>query len=279
MIKSKPFLQWAGGKNRLIPLLNTYFPCALSDYDTYIEPFVGAGAMTIHLLANGYKFKKVIINDLNPVLMNTYRIIQRQPYKLLEHLEQLQQEYDELTTMEDKRVYFLKLRGAYNTWNQSLVLHTALFIFLNKTGFSGLFRVNSKNEFNVSFGKLKKPIVFCRENIIKIHDLLQGVEICSQDFAKMRKRISGKTFIYLDPPYYPISQTAGFCSYTAGGFNEREQIRLADFCKSLSCDWMLSNSDSHFISSLYKNFHIRKIATKHFIRKSTEVTELLITNY
>ena len=279
MIKIKPFLQWAGGKNSLVSLFHTYTPSALSGYDTYIEPFVGAGAMAIHLLANGHQFKKVIISDLNPVLMNTYRVIQRQPYELVEHLEQLKQEYHRLTEMEDKRVYFLKLRNVYNTGNHSPLLRAALFIFLNKTGFSGLFRVNSKNEYNVSFGKLMKPIVFCKENILKIHDLLQGVEIYSQDFASMRKRICGKTFIYLDPPYYPVSKTAGFCAYTVGGFNDREQMRLADFCKTLSCDWMLSNSDTHFISSLYKNFHIRKITAKRLIGKNEEVTELLITNY
>ena len=278
MIKIKPFLQWAGGKSRLVSLFHTHFPYALSGYDTYIEPFVGAGAMAIHLLANGHQFKKVIINDLNPVLMNTYRIIQRQPYKLLEHLEQLKQEYHQLTAMEDKRVYFLKLRDDYNTGNHSPLRHAALFVFLNKTGFNGLYRVNSKNELNVPFGKTKNPVVFCRENILEIHNLLQGVEICSQDFAEMGKRICGKTFIYLDPPYYPISKTAGFCSYTAGGFNESEQRRLADFCKSLPCDWMQSNSDSHFVASLYKNFHVRKIITRHLIIRR-DVTELLITNY
>jgi len=278
MIKIRPFLQWAGGKSRLVSLFDTYFPYALSGYDTYIEPFVGAGAMAIYLLANGNQFKKVIINDLNPALMNTYRVIQRQPYELLEHLERLKQEYHLLTTMEDKQIYYLKQRDAYNTGNHSPIIRAALFIFLNKTGFNGLYRVNKKNELNVPFGKINKTEVFCRVNILKIHDLLQGVEICSQDFADMRKRISGKTFIYFDPPYYPVSETAGFCAYTAGGFNGREQIRLADFCKSLSCDWMLSNSNSRFISSLYENFHVRTINTRHLIRRQ-DVTELLITNY
>jgi DNA adenine methylase len=275
----KPFLQWAGGKNHLVSQLQTHFPHAIAGYDTYIEPFVGAGAMAIHLLAAGYSFKKVIINDLNPVLMNTYRIIQQQPKELLEHLERLKQAYHQLPSMEDKQAYYLKMRNDYNVGNHSQPMRSALFIFLNKTGFGALYRVNAHNEFNVSFGNVNKPVVFCKENMVLIHSLLQGVEIHTGDFARIRKRISGKTFIYLDPPYYHDSTTSGFCSYTVKGFNYREQIRLADFCKSLSCDWMLSNSDSPFIAGLYKEFQIRKTVSQRLLTKNKEVTELVITNY
>jgi len=279
MKQIKPFLQWAGGKSHLVSLLQTHFPHSISAYDTYIEPFAGAGAMAINLMANGQPFKKMIINDLNNVLMNTYRIIQQQPEKLLEHLVHLKQEYHQLSTMEEKQSYFLKTRNTYNTGSHSQLLHSALFIFLNKTGFGALYRVNAQNEYNVSFGNVNKPNIFCKENIMLLHRLLQGVEIYSEDFAGMRKRINGKVFIYLDPPYYRDKNTSGFCAYNAQGFNYREHIRLADFCKSLTCDWMLSNADSPFIADLYKNFNVRKIISKHLIAKNKKVTELLITNY
>lgn len=279
MSNIKPFLQWTGGKSHLIPQFHSFYPKDLSGYDTFIEPFAGGGATFLHFLSNGYQFKNVIINDINSVLMNTYRIIRRQPHELLEQLELMKNEYHNLASMEEKQIYFLKLCDAFNRRNLSPLLHAAIFIILNKTGFSAMFRVNAKNEYNIAFGKNRKPVVFCRDNILKIHGLLQYVEIYSKDFAGMRKHISGKTFIYLDPPYYPAGETAGFCQYTANRFNDSEQIRLADFCKSLSCHWMLSNSDCNFVLSLYKNYTVRKIITKHRIQRSREATELLITNY
>jgi DNA adenine methylase len=279
MTEIKPFLQWAGGKHCLIPVLQKYLPPQISGYDTYIEPFVGAGAMALYLLANKYRFRKVIINDVNARLMNTYRVIRQQPCDLLERLEKLSLKYSQYSLTEDRKSFFLEQRNAYNNASLSPTEYAALFIFLNKTCFNGLFRVNAKNEFNVSFGKGKGIMLFCKKNIMAVHHLLQGTEICSGDYAEMLPRINSKTFIYLDPPYYPGRKSAGFCSYSAQGFDSGEQIRLADFCKSLSCKWLISNSDTGFISNLYADFHIYKIATMHFVKKYAKVTELLITNY
>jgi DNA adenine methylase len=279
MKEISPFLGWAGNKTRLVPVLQSYLPYNISKYDTYIEPFAGSGAMALHLSGNKYRFKKVIINDINTRLMNTYQVIRQQPRDLLEHLEKLSLKYGRYLLPEDRKNFFLEQRNTYNNANLSPVQYAALFIFLNKTCFNNLFRVNAKNEFNVSFGKGKETTLFCKKNIIAVHRLLQGMEICSGDYSEMLSRIRGKTFIYLDPPYYPTGKSANFCSYSAQGFNAGEQIRLAGFCKSLSCEWMLSNSNTEFISNLYTDFHINKIATVHFVKKYANVTELLITNY
>jgi DNA adenine methylase len=203
MTEIKPFLKWAGGKHRLVHVLQKYLPLQIYGYDTYIEPFVGAGAMVIHLLNSGFRFKRIIINDLNSDLMNTYRIIQQQPHELLKHLERIKLKYNGYFTPEDKKNCYLEQRDSFNAGSNSLAGHSALFIFLNKAGFNGLFRVNAQNKFNVPFGEGKELSFFNTDNILAVHRLLQRIKIVSEDFAGISRFTYGKTFIYLDPPYCP----------------------------------------------------------------------------
>ena len=293
--KAKPFLKWAGGKTQLIEQIKNNLPeIVFKEKFTYIEPFVGSGAVLFWLLSEFPNMRKAIINDINKELIDTYEVIAQNPHDLISILEILQNEYHELEgNQEDKKQYYYEKRNLFNSREQGKIEQSALFIFLNRTCFNGLYRVNRKNEFNVPIGSYKKPTICDRENIMAVSDALQKVEIICGDFEQTVEYAGENTLFYFDPPYKPLNQTSSFNSYTKNEFDDKEQIRLRDFCDKLAKkghQWILSNSDvkgkddnNHFFDELYADFHIERVLAKRNINANPEkrgvLSELLITNY
>lgn len=291
---AKPFLKWAGGKTQLIPEIEKALPQDMVQQEfTYIEPFVGSGAVLFWMLGNYPNLKRAVINDINEDLINTYRVIRNNPQELISVLSDLQSEYHSLEDNQElKKEYFYDKRTLYNSRQENLHMQAALFIFLNRTGFNGLYRVNRKNEFNVPIGSYKKPTICDKENILAVSEALQKVEILCGDFVQTLEYADNNTLFYFDPPYKPLSQTSSFNSYAKDEFNDNEQIRLRDFCNkldSLDHAWILSNSDvkgkdpnDNFFDDLYSDFIIRRVEAKRTINANPEkrgkLTELLITN-
>jgi len=289
----KPFLKWAGGKTQLINDISKSLPLSIKQEPfTYIEPFVGSGAILFWMINNFKNLKKVIINDVNEDLMNTYRTIVAQPLELIEILETLQNEYHQLENNKEKKKYYYLKRELFNSRQNNNCLHSALFIFLNRTCFNGLYRVNRSNQFNVPIGSYKKPMICDRGNILAVSKALQNVKILSGDFENTLKYAEENTFFYFDPPYKPLSDTSSFNSYAKDDFNDDEQIRLKNFCKKLDMlghKWLLSNSDvkgkninDNFFDDLYSDFTIKRVDARRSINanpdKRGNLTELLITN-
>ena len=293
--KAKPFLKWAGGKTQLIEQIKNNLPeIVFKEKFTYIEPFVGSGAVLFWLLSEFPNMEKAVINDINKELIDTYEVIAQNPHDLISILEILQNEYHELEgNQEDKKQYYYEKRNLFNLRNKGKIEQSALFIFLNRTCFNGLYRVNRKNEFNVPIGSYKKPTICDRENIMAVSDALQKVEIICGDFEQTVEYVGENTLFYFDPPYKPLNQTSSFNSYTKNEFDDKEQIRLRDFCDELAKkghQWILSNSDvkgkdenNHFFDELYADFHIERVLAKRNINANPEkrgvLNELLITNY
>jgi len=283
----KPFLKWAGGKTQLLPQLSPVFPERLDKYDTFIEPFVGGGAVLFHILCCYPNIKNVVINDINPKLITTYIAVKEKRQELISYLNELQNEYWQLSPEEQKRFYLHK-RERFNLKGLRLVEQASLFIFLNKTCFNGLYRVNKKGEFNVSFGKHRKPLI-CNDRLIsQAREQLQKVNIMWGDYANIVGCLQGRSFIYFDPPYRPVSQTSDFTSYSTNGFDDTQQKRLSAFCRFLDFEskWMMSNSctvDDDFFKEHYGDFAIRQISARRSIGATTSsrgnIQELLITNY
>jgi DNA adenine methylase len=288
---AKPFLKWAGGKTQLISEIEKNLPN--STIDTYVEPFVGSGAVLFWVLNEFSQLEKAIVNDINEDLINTYKTIQSTPKELISILEILQYEYHSLENSEKKKKeYYYQKRELFNNRKQSQTEHSALFIFLNRTCFNGLFRVNRKNEFNVPMGSYKKPTICDKSNILAVSEALQKVELLCGDFEQTVNYVSANTLFYFDPPYKPLSETSSFNSYAKDEFNDEEQIRLKKFCDRLNAlghAWILSNSDvkgknaeNNFFDDLYSNFIIKRVGAKRSINANPQkrgfLTELLITN-
>lgn len=291
---SKPFLKWAGGKTQLISDIESILPYDLTQTDfTYIEPFVGSGAVLFWMLRKYPNLKKAVINDINEDLINTYKIIASNPYELISLLGVMQNEFHALEGNEDnKKLYYYHKRELYNLRENAQVEQSALFIFLNRTCFNGLYRVNRKNEFNVPMGGYKKPKICDDENILAVSKALQKVEVLCGDFEQTLDFADDKSLFYFDPPYKPLSDTSTFNSYAKDEFNDSEQIRLKDYCAKLGDlghTWILSNSDvrsedpnNDFFDTLYADFNIQRVEAKRSINsnpnKRGKLTELLITN-
>lgn len=294
-IKAKPFLKWAGGKTQLLPTIDAHLPegFVYQDEVTYIEPFVGGGALVFHMLQKYPNISKAIINDKNSRLINAYITIRNNPWALIENLRILQKEYRSRGSVDSCQNFFLEIRSAFNSTNHSNIEDAAFMLFLNRTCFNGLYRENSKGVFNVPFGRYTDPTICDEELIITDSELLQNVTILNGDFSQVEKYIDGNTFVYFDPPYRPLSATSNFNSYTKDAFNDEEQERLCDFFKRIShlgCSALLSNSDGTavnptdtFLLDLYKNFYIEHVNAKRAINsngaKRGLLTELLIRNY
>jgi DNA adenine methylase len=291
---AKPFLKWAGGKTQLINDIEKALPNGISNFKfTYIEPFVGSGAVLFWILNNFPKLEKAVINDINEDLINAYKIIASKPKELISILEILQNEFHNLEgNEENKKLYYYQKRELYNTRNETLSIQAALFIFLNRTCFNGLYRVNSKNLYNVPMGGYKKPTICDKENILAVSNVLQKVEILSGDFEQTLNYTNENSLFYFDPPYKPLSETSSFNSYAKDDFNDSEQVRLRDFCNKLDVlnhSWILSNSDvkgknidDNFFDDLYSDFNIKRVDARRNInanpQKRGKLTELLITN-
>ncbi|MEY5049868.1 MAG: Modification methylase DpnIIA [Bacteroidota bacterium] len=291
---AKPFLKWAGGKTQLITDIKNALPVdILNDKFTYIEPFVGSGAVLFWMLNNFPKLEKAIINDINSDLINTYNQIKTNPLELIENLEILQIHYNELSkNTEEKKLYYYSKRELFNLRNTSKSTQASLFIFLNRTCFNGLYRVNKSNGFNVPMGAYSNPTICDKENLLVVSEVLQNVEIICGDYQETIKFANNNTLFYFDPPYKPLNETSSFNSYSKDVFNDDEQIRLRDFCTLINnkgYKWILSNSDvkgkdlnNNFFDDLYAEFKILRVNAKRSINANSEnrgaIKELLITN-
>lgn len=248
LIFAKPFLKWAGGKTQLISEIERNLPpLVLSGEFTYVEPFVGSGAVFFWMLKRFPNLKKAVINDVNSDLINSYQMIAEKPTELVEILKVFQYQFHDLQAKEEKKKeYYYEKRDLYNTRNSDKTIQAALFIFLNRTCFNGLYRVNRSNLFNVPIGSYKRPTICDEANILSVSKLLQNVEILDGDFENTFAYAGDNSFFYFDPPYKPLSATSSFNSYAKGEFGDAEQIRLRDFCLKIDGEnskWLLSNSD------------------------------------
>lgn len=273
---AKPFLKWAGGKGQLINTFDAMFPNELTEgkIKTYIEPFVGGGAILFHVLQN-YNIEKAYINDINKELINCYRCIQANVEEVIRQLQNLEQDY---LTSEDRTNYFYKVRNRYNEIHLNCHYDfekCADFIFLNKTCFNGLYRVNKDGKFNVPHGKYKNPLICDKDNLRLCAKLLQKVEISFGSYEQVLEKADNNTFVYFDPPYRPLIENNSFVSYDKSGFDDDAQIKLAEHYKALNdknCFLMLSNSDpkntnkdDNFFDDLYKGFEIERVFAKRMI--------------
>jgi DNA adenine methylase len=291
---AKPFLKWAGGKTQLIGEIEKAIPNRLiKEKFTFIEPFVGSGAVLFWMINNFPNIKKAVINDINTDLINTYKTIATKPNELISILNILQNEFHELDGKdEEKKKYYYIKRELYNNRKEEQSTQSALFIFLNRTCFNGLYRVNSRNYYNVPMGSYKRPTICDAENILSVSNVLQKVEILNGDFELTINNAEKNSLFYFDPPYKPLSETSSFNSYAKDNFNDEEQIRLKNFCSklnSLGYTWILSNSDvkgknndDDFFDDLFSDFKIKRVKAKRSINANAEkrgiLTELLITN-
>lgn len=290
-----PFVKWAGGKSQLLEIFKDNLPKSIGKkINKYAEPFVGGGALLFFLL-NEYSFQEIYISDKNKELINVYSVLQTDVKKLISLLKNIEKEYKSLTLEKQSDFYYEK-RDLFNSIflrEETKIEKAALFIFLNKTCFNGLFRVNKGGKFNVPAGKYKNPLILDEKNLLNVSKKLKNVRIYCGDFKKVESFADKNTFVYFDPPYRPLNSTSSFTSYTENCFSDEDHIRLAEFFKKLSSKGvklMMSNSDPKnedetdlFFDELYKNFHIQRISAMRTInsnaQKRGKISELLIKNY
>jgi DNA adenine methylase len=303
MQKAKPFIKWAGGKGQLLEQFERYYPNELKKgtIKNYVEPFLGGGALYFSILEK-YKIQNAYLSDLNRDLILAYNVIQNKHDILLDFLEQYQKQYDE-TAIDKRYDLFLSVRKHFNEQRLEInykklsdnwISRAAQFIFLNKTCFNGLFRLNSKGEFNVPFGKYKSAAIFDPENIISASDVLQNAEIVQAAYSDCYANVNSKTLVYFFFFYRPITQTSSFTTYTGSEFTDKQQIELAQFFQRLDKEkkakLMLSNSDptginpnDTFFERAYQGYSINKIAANRAVNcngaRRGKISELLITNY
>ena len=292
----KPFVKWAGGKNSLIPQITKYYPFELKNgfIERYIEPFVGGGAVLIDILQK-YEIKEAYAFDINIDLINCYNVIKNNVEELINELDKKEKNFIALND-EERQNYFYDIRAEYNSYklNDKLDAKRASeFIFLNRTCFNGLYRVNKDGKFNVPCGKYKNPTICDSNNLRNLSELIKNVIFEYGDYRKSEKYVNNNTFVYFDPPYRPLSVTSGFTSYTKEDFNDDNQKELAQYYNKLSlknAKLMLSNSNpknvnenDNFFEDIYKGFYINEVSAKRMINSNAkgrgEISELLITNY
>lgn len=268
-----PFLKWVGGKRQLMPEIMKLKPKKIS---TYYEPFIGGGAVLFELQP-----KKAIINDANSELINVYNVIKNNVYELI----------DDLKTHKNEADYFYKIRALDREdffSNMSNIKKASRIIYLNKTCFNGLYRVNNAGEFNTPFGSYKNPNIVNEATLKAVSSYFNENEIIilNQDYSDILKDIDKNSFVYFDPPYHPVSESSSFTGYTQGGFNEDDQKKLRNICNKLneeSIRFLLSNSATKFIKNLYSEYEINYVKASRSINsvaeKRGDVDEVLIRNY
>lgn len=295
--KVRPFVKWAGGKASLIPQITKYYPEALKTgyIDKYVEPFVGGGAILLDVLQK-YEVKKAYAYDTNQDLVNAYNVIKTNVDDLVKKLKKYEDEYISLD-MESRKEYYYDVRNEYNSSEIKIgklsVKRAVEFIFLNRTCFNGLYRVNQSGDFNVPMGKYKNPTICDEENLRNLSELLQNVEIICGDYQDTLELVDNNTFVYFDPPYRPLNITSGFTSYTKEDFDDEDQKQLASYYKKLDskdAKLMLSNSnpknvneEDTFFDDIYQGFNINELQANRMINsnatKRGKISELLILNY
>ena len=295
-IECKPFIKWVGGKGQLLPEINKLYPIELGkNINKYAEIFVGGGAVLFDILSK-YKLDEVYISDKNLELINTYKSIRDNVDILIKSLKEMEEQYIPLNN-EDRKIYYYEKREEYNSLKINSEMNNIekaiLFIFLNKTCFNGLYRVNKKGKFNVPMGAYKKPKICDEENLKNVSLTLRNVQIVYADYRESEKFIDDKTFVYIDPPYRPLNITSSFTSYTENDFNDKEQIELAEYINVLNkkgAKIVISNSDpknndidDNFFDKLYKNYNINRVKATRMLNSNASlrgaINELLITNY
>lgn len=271
----QPFTKWTGGKRQLLPVIRELMP---KTYNRYFEPFVGGGALFFDLAP-----KDAVINDFNAELINCYQQIKDNPQELIEILK-VHQEYN-------SKEYYLDLRSVDRDERidmMSEVQRAARILYMLRVDFNGLYRVNSKNQFNVPYGRYKNPKIVDENLVSAISTYLNNnqIEIKKGDFEKAVLDVQPGDFVYFDPPYIPLSETSAFTSYTHEGFSYDDQVRLRDTFKKLSDTGayvMLSNSSSFLVEELYRDFNIHYVeATRTNGAKSSsrgKISEIIVTNY
>ncbi|MBQ6310119.1 MAG: Dam family site-specific DNA-(adenine-N6)-methyltransferase [Bacteroidales bacterium] len=297
IIRAKPFIKWAGGKGALLGQINGMLPHVFfTNKDvTYVEPFVGGGALLFYVLNHFPTIKRVIINDINEDLIACYKIIKEEPKSLIGVLNGFDNIFWDLDQEEKKRYYYL-IRGKYNQRNSNVLQQAAMFYFLNHTCFNGLYRVNSNSDFNVPFGKNSINRICNPDLIMADHTILNKVNVtilCGSYQQVLRHiRKFNKVFFYLDPPYLPISVTSYFKQYSNSPFEKEEQVELKYFCDIISNKgglFMLSNSDcrtedgASYFEQLYSEYYCHHVSAKRFINahgdRRASTSEVLICNY
>lgn len=296
-IAARPFVKWAGGKGQLLTDIQKKYPFELGDnINRYCEPFVGGGAVFFDILSR-FDLQEILINDVNFELINTYRQIKNHVDDFLNQLQTMQDRFLPLSSEERKSYYYDK-RARFNyikAYNNEQINHekAVLFIFLNKTCFNGLFRVNRQGLFNVPMGAYKKPNICDEKNLISISKLLKNVTIQCGDYKDCLPFINKNTFVYIDPPYRPITETSSFTTYSECRFDDIEQIALGKFVDTVhntGAKVIISNSDpkntnenDEFFDELYKAYYIRRVTAKRMINCNGEsrgnISELLVSNY
>lgn len=306
---AKPFVKWAGGKKQLLPIICMSYPHGLESTVTkYAEPFVGGGAVLFDIL-NRYDLEKIYISDINTELITTYKIIRDNCEPLIQLLKSMRDEYVPQSNDARKEIFYT-YRTRFNTLKKTLsqsyeelesfnqlenkrIELAALFIFLNRTCFNGLYRVNQKGEFNVPIGSYKNPSIFDEDVLRSISAALKNVEIICADYRESLDFIDEKTFVYIDPPYRPLTKTANFTSYSENEFDDNAQIALAEFVRLIDekgAKVLLSNSDpkntdpnDDFFDELYKGFTIQRVTASRMINSKGnsrgKIREILVTNY
>jgi DNA adenine methylase len=300
---AKPFLKWAGGKSQLLSQLRACYPAGLAtgEIRRYVEPFLGGGAVFLDIVQN-YPIEEIYLSDLNPELILAYTAVQRDPEQLIAHLLEHRRQYFKRSDDEQKE-YFYSVRAHYNaqkanidfnTYSEQWAVRAADLIFLNKTCFNGLFRVNARGLFNVPFGAYKNPVLFDEQNIYQLSRLLRNAVMNTGPMEFCAQNVTTDSFVYFDPPYRPLSTTARFTAYSSQQFGDAEQIALAQFYAGLhdetGAKLMLSNSDPKntnpgdtFFDELYAGFCIRRIHANRMINSDAKgrgkITEILVTNY
>ena len=293
-IPLKPFVKWVGGKGQLIEQLEKYIPADGEKVLTkYAEPFVGGGALLFNILSK-YNFESLYISDINAELVNAYNVVKNNVDELIKKLTEMQLAFVPMDE-NGRKYYYYTARDRFNSLKiteETAVEKASLFIFLNKTCFNGLYRVNKKGQFNVPMGAYKIPTICDENNLRNVSEALQNVTIVCGDYSLSKGFIDKDTFVYLDPPYRPISQTASFTAYNADCFDDNEQIRLAKFIDEINFSGakiMLSNSDPQnvnpedtFFEELYKSYTINKVDATRAINSKGDsrgkIKELLICN-
>lgn len=275
--RARPFLKWVGGKGQLLKDMSPLFPLR---FNSFYEPFVGGGAVFFHLIP-----EIAHLNDINGKLITTYKIIKSRPRVLIDTLKDIEVEYLAKSEVERKK-YFLDKRSAFNRNDSSDLDTAALTIFLNKTCFNGMYRENSKGEFNVPFGKYVNPKICDEENINLCSKALKKVKLSSVGYAKAVESAEKGDFIYLDPPYDPLSSSSSFTSYSKTSFAKKEQIDLRDLFVSLDkrgCYVMLSNSATDFIKDIYQGYNFNIVKARRSINSKAsergEIDEIVVMNY
>lgn len=301
-IKAKPFLKWAGGKTQLINEIETRLPQDIKKtrkIKKYFEPFLGGGAVFFYLKCN-YKMKKAYLYDINKELILVYQTVKNDYENLINELEYIEEKFIPLEHA-DRKDFYLNIRKKFNEslqefefekYSDEFVTRASYTIFLNKTCFNGLFRVNKKGEFNVPMGKYKNPKICDHHNLQQCSDALKTAKIYNSSFKKSEELIDENSLVYLDPPYRPINKTSHFTSYSEHEFMDKEQKELAEYFERISkkANAILSNSDpknedesDNFFDDLYSNFRIDRVLAKRFINSNASkrgaINEIIVTNY